>query len=110
MDALKESPEDKEAVQNKFFIWLGVSEVIPLILIVFGFINLETASTIEELYVPGLIVIVLIGFAALFITLQRVVGVPKELKVFVKTFSSIALVTANSIPLVAIVAMLTMIP
>jgi F0F1-type ATP synthase membrane subunit c/vacuolar-type H+-ATPase subunit K len=53
MDTIKEYPEEKYAVQTKFFIWLGVSEVIPLILIVFGFMNLDTVATIEDLYIPG---------------------------------------------------------
>ena len=110
MDAIKEEPEKKNQVQTKFFIWLAISEIIPIILIVFGFINLESVPTIEALYVPGLIVIVLVGFAALFITLQRIVGVPSELKPFVKSFASTALATTISIPIIAIVAMMTMMP
>lgn len=110
MDTIKEYPEEKESVQNKFFIWLGVSEVIPLILIVFGFMNLDTVATIEDLYIPGLFVIVLMGFAALFIILQRAVGVPKEIKMFVNTFSYIALGMANAIPIIALVSLLLMIP
>ncbi|MDY0394680.1 hypothetical protein RWE15_09745 [Virgibacillus halophilus] len=64
----------------------------------------------EELYMPGLLVIVLIGFAALFIVLQRIVGVPKDMKAFAKNFSNIAMATTMSIPIIAIIAMYTMIP
>lgn len=110
MDAIKEIPENKEKVQGRFFLILALSEIIPIILIIYGFTNLETVSALQDLYVPGLLVLVLIGFSALFIILQRIVGVPKDIKAFAKSFSNVALATTMSIPIIAIIAMVTMIP
>lgn len=67
MEKLKENPAERDKIQVNFFKWVAISETLPIVLIVFGFMNLTSASSIEQLYSPGLLVILLMGFAALFI-------------------------------------------
>lgn len=110
MEELKENPSEKNKIQANFFKWVAISEALPILLIVLGIMNLNSVSSIEELYSPGLIVVVLMVVAVLFIFLQKSIGVPQEVKVFVKTFAMIGLIITNAIPLVAIVFMVMMIP
>src|SRR5699024_7788179 len=57
MGRIKENPEQREKIYSQFFIGIALSESIPLILIVYGFANLSPVASIEELYAPGLIII-----------------------------------------------------
>lgn len=99
VEKLKENPTMVGKIQTSFFIGVAISETIPLILLVFGFMNIAPASTIEELYVPGIIVILSFVYAAFFVLLQRSVGVPEEAKQTVNTFSAVGLAMANAIPI-----------
>lgn len=106
----QDNPINGEKVQTKFFLWVALIEALPILLIVLGFMNQTTAASIEELYAPGLIVFVLMGFATLFIFLQKSIGVPKEQKEFINTFSMVGLAIANAIPIMSIVAIAMMVP
>lgn len=110
LERIKENPQSREKAQTQFFIWVALSETIPIILIVFGFMNLAPATSITDLYIPGLIVIILMGFAALFIFLQRAVGVPEDSKEFVNTFAMVGFALVNAIPIIAIVSLFLMVP
>ena len=81
-----------------------------MILIVYGFTNLSPVAGIEELYVPGLIIILFTIVAAIFIFLQRAVDVTEEIKGVVATFSFIALAMTTAIPIISIVALFSMMP
>ncbi|MFS0674982.1 hypothetical protein [Ornithinibacillus sp. 179-J 7C1 HS] len=110
VEKIKENPENLSNVQTKFFIGVAIAEIIPIILIIFGMINLESASSLEELLIPGIIAISAMVFAPLFILLQRSIGVPEEAKQNVTTFAMIALAMANAIPLIALVGLIMMLP
>lgn len=110
MDRIKESPEQREKIYSQFFIGIALSETIPIILIIYGFANLSAVANIEELYTPGLIIILFTIVAAIFIFLQRAVDVTEEIKGMVSTFSLIALAMTTAIPIISIVALFSMIP
>lgn len=110
MDRLKENPEQNSKIYSQFFIGVALSETIPIILIIYGFANLTMVASIEEIYTPGLIIILFTALAALFIFLQRAVDVTEDLKGMVTTFSFIALAMSTAIPIISIVALFTMIP
>src|SRR5690606_23971273 len=80
VEKLKENPKEVGQIQTKFFIGVAIAEAIPIILVVFGLMDLTTASSMEELYLPGLIVILSLVFAPFFIFLQKSVGVPEDAK------------------------------
>ena len=110
MGRIKENPERREKIYSQFFIGIALSESIPLILIVYGFANLSPVASIEELYAPGLIIILFTIIAAIFIFLQRAVDVTDEIKGVVATFSFIALAMTTAIPIISIVALFSMMP
>lgn len=110
IEKIKESPEDYGSIQTKFFIGVAIAEAIPIILVIFGLMNLSTASSIEDLYIPGAIVIFSMIFAPFFIFLQRSVGVPEEAKQKVSNFSMIGIALINAIPLVSLVGLIMMMP
>ena len=110
IEKIKENPEEIAKVQTKFFIGVAVAETIPIILIILGMMDLSPASSMEELYIPGLIVILALIFAPFFIFLQKSVGVPEEAKQTVNSFSMIGIGMANAIPLVSLVCLIMMMP
>lgn len=111
IEKLKADPESSGHVQVRFFLTVALGELIPIILIIYGFINIETVTGIEELYLPGLIIILAIVIAAFFIFLQKAVGVKdKQTQQLAHMFTMITLSLIMSIPIVSIVALFTMLP
>ncbi|GGA64569.1 hypothetical protein [Ornithinibacillus halotolerans] len=110
VEKLKENPQQIGQVQTRFFIGVAVAESIPIVLIILGFLGLETVSSIEELYIPGAIVIFSMIFAPFFIMLQKSVGVPEEAKQTINTFSFIGIAMANAIPIISLACLFLMMP
>ncbi|MEN2767331.1 hypothetical protein [Ornithinibacillus xuwenensis] len=110
IEKIKENQENIGKIQTNFFIGVAIAEAIPIILIVFGMLDLSPVSSIDELIIPGIIVIFSMLFAAFFIFLQRSVGVPEEAKQAATTFSAIGLAMANAIPIVSLVSLIMMMP
>lgn len=110
LERLIENASAREKVQTNFFIWVALIEALPIVLIVLGFMNLEPVGSFDELMMPGLIVVTLMAFGIIFIFLQRLARVPEEIKETVNTFTGVGLVLINSIPIISIVALLTMMP
>ena len=104
LDKIKEDPKQRDKAQQNFFLGVALIESIPLILVVVGLINAEPVP-IEDLYLPMAIVILMMIFAAFFVFLQRNVDAREAQKQQVNTFSIIALMMANAIPLIALVMM-----
>ncbi|MFD1172428.1 hypothetical protein [Oceanobacillus picturae] len=107
---LKEEPTAQASIQQKFFIGVALSETIPLLLIVFGYINLTPVNSVEELYIPGLIVLFIMAYAVFFIFLQRNVDVTPEAKPIVQSFTLISLALALGVPIIALVSLFMMMP
>ncbi|MGP4063897.1 hypothetical protein ACTWPF_03175 [Oceanobacillus sp. M65] len=107
---LKEEPSAQASIQQKFFIGVALSETIPLLLIVFGYINITPVNSVEELYIPGLIVLFIMAYAVFFIFLQRNVDVTPEAKPIVQSFTLISLALALGVPIIALVSLFMMMP
>lgn len=110
MERIKEDPNNRAKAQIQFFIGAALSEVVPLILFVYGFSNISPVQTVNELYLPGIIILLAMGFATFFIFLQRMIDVDEELKDVANIFAMIGLSIASAIPIVSIVALFTMMP
>ena len=110
VEKLKENPKEVGQIQTKFFIGVAIAEAIPIILVVFGLMDLTAVSSMEELYIPGLIVILSLVFAPFFVFLQKSVGVPEDAKQVVTTFSFIGMAMANAIPFISLVGLIMMLP
>lgn len=104
------SPETRKKATTHFFIGVFLSEVIPLILFIYGFANLAPADRIEDLFVPGLIIILTMVISGFFIFLQRTFDVPAELKDQLNVFATIGFAVTNTIPILTIVGLVMMIP
>lgn len=110
IERIKEDPSVSRKAQVHFMIGVAVSEVIPIILFVYGFINLTPVNDIEELYLPGIIILLIMGIAAFFILLQRVVDVDEDTKPLVMTFTTLTFAVSASLPILSIVALVMMLP
>jgi F0F1-type ATP synthase membrane subunit c/vacuolar-type H+-ATPase subunit K len=110
VEKLKENPEVRGKVQTNFMIGVAVSEAIPIILIVFGFVNMEPVGSMEELYIPGLIIMFIMAFSVFFIFLQKNVGVDTATKAVINAFSIVSIPLSTAIPLISLIGLLLMAP
>jgi len=110
IEKIKENPDAAEKAKINFFIGVATAEIIPILLIVYGFLNIEKVASIEELYLPGLIIILAVGIASFFIFLQRTVGVEERARQATNLFAVLSLGLVSAFPIISIVALFTMIP
>jgi F0F1-type ATP synthase membrane subunit c/vacuolar-type H+-ATPase subunit K len=110
VEKLKENPEVRGKVQTNFMIGVAVSEIIPIILIIFGFVNMEQAANIEELYIPGLIILFIMAFSVFFIFLQKNVGVDPAARTVINAFSIVSIPLSTAIPIISLIALFLMAP
>src|SRR5690625_1795551 len=70
MDRLKENPNNQAEIQKNFFIWVFISEIIPIIFVVFGFLHMAPAETMGDLLLKGNITLVVISFVVFFVIIH----------------------------------------
>ncbi|WHX26056.1 hypothetical protein QNH47_18275 [Virgibacillus halodenitrificans] len=105
---LKEDPSLRDKVQTKFMIGIAISEAIPILLIVYGFIKLEPVQTISALYIPFLIVLFLMAYTVFFILVNKRIDVTPESEETVNAFAMVSLPLSMSMPLIALVSLFLM--
>ncbi|WP_230200195.1 hypothetical protein [Bacillus niameyensis] len=110
LDKLKQSPENRDTLQTKFFIGVAIAEIIPIILVVLAFAASKTVTATSDLYVPGLIILLTFVFAPFFIFLQTKVDVTEKNRGIVTTFAFMGMSIALSIPIVSLVGLITLMP
>lgn len=110
MERIKDDPEQIAKVQTHFLIGAALSEAIPIILIVYGFANLTPVNNVQELYMPGIIILLIVSASLFFIMLQRAVNIEEDVKGIINQFVIISLGITNAIPMVSIIALFLMIP
>lgn len=110
VEKLKQDPSQHARVQNNLMIGVALSEAIPILLIIYGYAQMESVSTVSDLYLPGIILLFLVIFAVLFIFMQAKVGVPEEAKSMITQYSIISLMLALAIPIISIVSLFMMMP
>lgn len=107
---LVNEPERKENIQTKMFIKVAVVEAIPIILIIFGFINLSSSNSdvILPLIIVGAVTILNIIF--IYGTSSEItndLNTPGDLKSAVKTLTMMGVTLVLAIPTIAVVACFT---
>lgn len=110
MERIKEEPKNARTAQLHFMLGATLSDIIPIIIIIYSFTNIAPVKEIDELYLPGIIILTLVGISAFFILLQRIVDVSEEIKPIVTSFTSISLALMASVPIISIVGLVMMIP
>lgn len=110
LDRLKKDPSDSYAVLQKFSIGAMISEILPLILLVFGFMQATPVADASELYIPGILILILLVLTVVFNFMQRMVDVETEAKQKVNHFANMALGLTCAIPFASLVALFTMMP
>lgn len=110
MERIKENPRSASKSQVQFMIGVALSDMIPIIIIIYAFMNIATVQDITELYSPGIIIILSVIIALFFIFLQRIVDVEKEAKNIVDSFTLISMALVVSIPIISIIGLVSMIP
>lgn len=108
VDRIKADRMPIEKGQVTFLITAAVIEIIPIILIVYMFSQEPKVASMDDLIVPGLLVLVFMAIGAFFIFLQGVVGVTEDKKKQLTVFSLIAISLSNAIPIVSLVGLFMM--
>lgn len=108
MDKIKYDPRTIEKAQINLMLGTGVAEVIPIILVVIGMVKLEQGASINDLMTPIIIILLLMGFAVIFSFLQMRVGTPEKIKGRIQVLGFVGLGLALPIPIVSLVAFITM--
>lgn len=108
IEKLKENPANRNIIQSRFLIGVALIEVIPIILIVFGFMNLTSVSSINELTIPGFVTILTALLGIFFAFMQSKVDVTDEARGTINTFTYIGISLMMSFPIIAIISMFIM--
>lgn len=101
---------------SSFFIKVAIIEAIPIILIVLGFINIETlpdGRDPSDLTIPLFLVIFsfIFGVLNIFLTRGRLLAdqnIEGESKAFINTVIFVGIGMVSAIPIIAAIAILTM--
>jgi len=106
------SMQSLQKKQGQFFIRVAMSESIPLLLIVFGFISMDSSKE-QNLFIPLLLILAVLIFVLLqIINIRRnVLGFGEtttELKNIVNTLCFLGGALMCAIPIIAIVALVIM--
>lgn len=110
VERIKEDPNKVQQVIVQFFIWAFLFEIIPIFINIYGFNQVSPAESLEQLYMPGILILLIVGFAAFFIFLQRTVDIEEKLKEPINMFALIAFALVASVPILSIVGLLMMVP
>jgi F0F1-type ATP synthase membrane subunit c/vacuolar-type H+-ATPase subunit K len=110
LEKIKENPEMTGKHQTNLFIGAAISEAIPIVLIIIGFVNMAPVGSVDELVVPFTIIIGLIVFAIIYIFLQSRIDVDENAKFVVRSFGIITAGLVNAIPIISLVMLIMMVP
>jgi len=108
INKLIEDPSQLPKVQRDFLISVGLSKIVPVILLIFGIIKMTTIK-IDNLLIPLAIIIVVVIYGFIYISSAKKTINKKEDVIFaVNTLVTIARPLTFSIPLMAVVFLLMM--
>ncbi|SEM20031.1 hypothetical protein SAMN05192533_101391 [Mesobacillus persicus] len=98
--------------QMQFFFKVALVEAIPILMIVYGFMLIDPTQE-QSIAFPIILILAVLGFALLqVLNIRRAVlgyeEPPKELKTIVHTLLFIGIALMSAIPILSIVALLTM--
>ena len=112
---LENNTEPVPKIISRFFITVAIIEIIPIILFVYGFANLETAASIEEILIPAIILILVLVAGYLFVFLQKKFTIEStneqnEASSQTQVLPLIVIGLMSALPISSFVAMMMMIP
>lgn len=98
--------------QGQFFVKVALSESIPLLLIVFGFMSMDSSND-QNIFIPLILVLAVLIFALfqVFNIRRNALGygeTSKELNNIVNTLSFLGGALLSAIPIICIVALMIM--
>lgn len=105
LNNIRREPEKQQHFFMRFFIYVGIVEAIPIILIVLGLINVQPIAQFDDLFTPLSIVVITYIVAAIYIFMQRV----DDIDVNTLQLRMTALAFSSAIPIVSVVGLLLMI-
>lgn len=110
MEKIKEDPESLAKAQLNIILGASIVEIIPILLVVLGFVKMDQVNFVNDsvTITPLVIVMLLMAFSIIFILLQVTVGVPKQIKSQVLVLGLIGLFLSFAIPIVSLVALFIM--
>lgn len=94
-------PDQFVRIQNRFFIGIACSKIIPVGILIWGITRIKPASSINELYLPWVIILITIGIGLTFITSQKKLDVKEDAQIAINTLVTIARPLLFSIPIMA---------
>lgn len=109
MREMAATPDQRQQIQSRMFIGVAIAEALPLILIVLGFIMLESFTGSVVVPVAIIIAVTAINFVVLLRTFLDLVKDPhadKQTKTMVQTTFFIGYALMTAVPIIAIVASL----
>ncbi|WP_077622757.1 hypothetical protein [Sediminibacillus massiliensis] len=99
---------------TRFFIKVAIIEVIPILLIVFGFVQIESynANSLQLMFpILFILVILLFGMLNVILTRTRLMSIKdlsEQSRAFVNSTIFIGIGLVSTIPIIGVVAILTM--
>ncbi|GIO25277.1 hypothetical protein [Oceanobacillus sp. J11TS1] len=109
LDDLLMNPDDFQRYMNQFFTRVALVEVIPILMLVFGFAYSPSEELVmSDAAIPLAIIAIIIIFNIFYTISQRspAGNIEKELAQRIQTFIFITIALANAIPLIALVFIL----
>ncbi|MDQ0176781.1 hypothetical protein [Bacillus chungangensis] len=110
LEKLKANPENMQKIQLTFFIGIAIAELIPVILLFYGIMNITPVAALSELYVPAFVILAVMAFGSFFVYLQTKADVSEDAKNLVTSFAFVANAVAMSIPIISLVGLFMMLP
>lgn len=107
---LKADPDNMQKIQLTFFIGIAIAELIPVVLLFYGIMNITPVAALSELYVPTFIILAAMALGSFFVYLQTKADVSEDAKSLVTSFAFVANAVAMSIPIISLVGLFMMLP
>lgn len=98
---LEEHPQQLVDVQKKFFIFVGLSKIIPVILIIIGMAMQEKVIDPSDLYLPWLLIGILVAYGLYDLSNQKKQYDDQQVQVAIHTLVTIARPLIFSIPIMS---------
>lgn len=110
LEKLKANPDNMQKIQLAFFIGIAIAELIPVVLLFYGIMNITPVAALSELYVPAFIILAVMALGSFFVYLQTKADVSEDAKNLVTSFAFVANAVAMSIPIISLVGLFMMLP
>lgn len=101
-------PDQTHTIQKHFFIGIGLSKIVPVILLIFGIVKLTPVDDLSVLYIPWAIILISVLFGLYFISSQKKLAHGEREQIAVNTLVTMARPLLFSIPLMSVIFLVMM--